>query len=73
MAQYKKKEDAEEVASKYPVDAKVKVYYNPAKFDEAILDPGVQGVHIFMLFIGFLIFTAPLIGLFYSIKKSKKH
>lgn len=71
MAQYKKKEDAELVTRKYPVDAKVKVYYNPAKFDEAILEPGIQGVHFFMLFIGLLIFIAPLIGLFYSIKKAK--
>ncbi len=71
MAQYKKKEDAEKVANKYPVDAKVKVYYNPTKFDEAILDPGIKGEHIFMLLIGLIIFLAPLIGLIYSIRKAK--
>lgn len=71
MAQYKKKEDAEKVASKYPVDAKVKVYYNPDKFDEAILEPGIKGEHIFMFLIGLIIFIAPLFGMIYSIKKAK--
>ncbi len=72
MAQYKKKVDAEKVANKYPVDSKVKVYYNPIKFDEAILDPGIKGEHIFMLLIGLIIFIAPLIGLIYSIRKAKQ-
>lgn len=71
MAQYKKQEDAEKVANKYPVNSKVKVYYNPIKFDEAILEPGIKGEHIFMLLIGLIIFIAPLIGLVYSIRKSK--
>lgn len=71
MAQYKKREDAQEVANKYPIDSKVKVYYNPAKFDEAILEPGIKGEHIFMLLIGLIIFIAPLIGLIYSIRKAK--
>jgi len=71
MAQYKKKEDAEKVAAKFPVNSKVKVYYNPIKFDEAILEPGIKGEHIFMLLLGLVIFIAPLIGLIYSIRKAK--
>lgn len=72
MAQYKKQQDAQEVANKFPVDAKVKVYYNPNKADEAILEPGIKGEHIFMLFIGLVIFIAPLIGLIYSIRKARQ-
>jgi len=71
MAQYKKRDDAELVANKYPVNAKVKVYYNPNNVSEAILEPGIKGEHIFMFLIGLVIFLAPLIGLIYSIKKVK--
>ncbi len=72
MAQYKKQQDAQAVANKFPVDAKVKVYYNPTKADEAILEPGVKGEHIFMLLIGLIIFIAPLVGLIYSIRKARQ-
>lgn len=71
MAQYKKREDAQQVVQKYTVNTKVKVYYNPAKFDEAILEPGIKGEHIFMFLIGLIIFFGPLIGLIYTIKKAK--
>lgn len=70
--QYKSKDDAAMVAAKYPVDSKVKVYYNPNKLDEAILDPGIKGEHIFMFFLGFIIFLAPLLGLIYTIRSSRK-
>lgn len=73
MAQYKKKEDAAQVANKYPVNAKVKVYYNPTKFDEAILEPGIKGEHIFMFLIGLIIFIAPLVGLIYTIRNSRSN
>ena len=71
MAQYKKKDDATAEANKYPVDTKVTVYYNPNKADEAILQPGIKGEHIFMFLIGLIIFLAPLIGLVYSIRKER--
>lgn len=70
-AQYKKKDDAKKVADKYPPNTKVTVYYNPHKADEAILKPGINGEHIFMFSIGLIIFIAPIIGLIYSIQKSK--
>jgi len=72
FAHYKKKEDAAKVSDKYPVDSKVTVYYNPNKPDEAILDPGIKGEHVFMFLIGLLIFLAPLIGLIYTIRKSRE-
>lgn len=71
FAHYKKKEDAAKVTNKYPVDAKVTVYYNQNKPEEAILDPGIKGEHIFMFLIGLVIFLAPLIGLIYTIRKSR--
>lgn len=71
-AQYKKKVDAESAIDKYPLNSKVTVYYNPDKVDEAILKPGIRGEHAFMFFLGLIIFLAPLIGLIYSIKKSKE-
>jgi len=71
-AQYKKKEDAAKVADRYPVDSKVTVYYNPNKPDEAILEPGIKGEHIFMFLLGLVIFLAPLIGLIYSIRKARE-
>ena len=71
FAHYKKKEDAAKVTNKYPVNGKVKVYYNPNKPNEAILDPGIKGEHIFMFLLGFIIFIAPLAGLIYSIRKAK--
>lgn len=67
-AQYKYKDDAAKEVAKYPVDAKVTVYYNPDKHDEAILEPGIKGEHIFMLLLGLIIFLVPLIGLIYSIR-----
>lgn len=72
MAQYKHKDDAIREADRYPVNAKVTVYYNPAKVDEAILEPGIKGEHIFMFLIGLIIFLAPLIGLIYSIRKARE-
>ena len=71
-AQYKYKDDAAKVTSKYPVNAKVKVYYDPNRFDFALLEPGIKGVHIFMFLLGLIIFVAPLIGLRYSLRNSQK-
>jgi hypothetical protein len=71
-AHYKYKDDAAKEADKYPVDAKVTVYYNPDKHNEAILEPGIKGQHIFMFLIGLVIFVAPLLGLIYSIRKTKE-
>lgn len=71
-AQYKKKADAAKQADKYPVNTKVTVYYNPSNIGEAILSPGINGSHIFMIFLGLIICLAPLIGLVYSLKKIKK-
>ncbi len=71
FSQYKKKEDAARIAGAYPVDAKVTVYYNPVNAEEAILEPGIRGEHIFMFLLGLVIFIAPLLGLVYSLKKSK--
>ncbi len=70
-AQYKWQKDAQVEADKYPVNKKVTVYYNPNNPGEAILNPGIKGVHAFMFFIGLVIFLAPLIGLIYTIRKSK--
>lgn len=72
MAQYKFQADAAEAADKYPVNAKVTVYYNPTNAAEAILEPGIKGEHIFMFLIGLIIFLAPLIGLIYSIRKARE-
>lgn len=71
-AQYKYKDDAAKITDKYPVNTKVKVYYDPNRFDFALLEPGIKGVHIFMFLLGLVIFVAPLIGLRYSLKKSQK-
>ncbi len=68
-AQYKKKEDAQKEAGRYPVNTKVKVYYNPDNAEEAILKPGIKGEHLFMFFLGLIIFFAPLAGLIYTIRK----
>lgn len=68
-AQYKKKEEAQKEADKYPVNAKVKVYYNPDNAEEAILKPGIRGEHIFMFLVGLIIFLAPVTGLIYSSRK----
>ncbi|MHC1703952.1 MAG: DUF3592 domain-containing protein [Tenuifilaceae bacterium] len=62
MAQYKKKDGATVVTDKYPLDAKVTVYYNPAKPNEALLEPGIKGEHIFMFLLGLVIFLAPLLN-----------
>jgi hypothetical protein len=72
MAQYKTRAGAEKVANKYPVDAKVTVYYNPTKFDEAILEPGVKGFHIFMFFLGLVIFVGPLLNFIPTNRKPKE-
>ena len=72
MAQYKKQEDAAKQADRYPVNAKVTVYYNPTNAAEAILEPGIKGEHVFMFLIGLVIFLAPLIGLIYSIRKARE-
>lgn len=69
-AQYKYKDGAAKVTNKYPVNTKVKVYYDPNRFDFALLEPGIKGVHFFMFLLGVIIFLAPLIGLRYSLKKN---
>lgn len=71
-AQYKYKEGAAKVTNKYPVNTKVKVYYDPNRFDFALLEPGIKGVHIFMFLLGLIIFLAPLIGLRYTLRNSQK-
>ena len=71
-AQYKYKDDAAKITDKYPANTKVKVYYDPNRFDFALLEPGIKGVHIFMFLLGLIIFIAPLIGLRYSLRNSQK-
>jgi hypothetical protein len=71
FAQYKKKEDAARVAGAYPVNSKVTVYYNPGNAEEALLEPGIKGEHIFMSLMGLVIFIAPLLGLIYTSRKTK--
>jgi len=69
MSQYKKREDAAKEADKYQVNTKVIVYYNPVKVDEAILNPGIKGEHIFMFLLGIIIFVAPLLNFVYTNQK----
>ena len=71
FAQYRKQEDAARVTGAYPVNAKVTVYYNPGNAEEAILEPGIKGEHVFMSLMGLVVFMAPLLGLVYSLRKSK--
>jgi hypothetical protein len=48
---YKKREDAERFASKYPLGSTVTVYYKPSDPDTALLQPGVRPAEYLMLLI----------------------
>lgn len=51
--------------TKYPVNTKVFIYYNPANPKEAVIEPGVKNSHIIFLLFSTLIFTIPTIMLLY--------
>lgn len=62
------KKYAQRVLDKYPMDAKVKVYYNPADPKSAVLEPGAIAGNYWIPLIGLIIFLAPLTN-FLPVKK----
>ncbi len=46
--------EAQEIASRYPGEAKVKVYHNPDDSSDAVLEPGVD-------FVNYLIIVTPIL------------
>lgn len=64
------KKYAQRVLDKYPMDAKVTVYYNPSDPKSAVLEPGTIAGNYWIPLIGLIIFLAPLTNFLPLKKKS---
>jgi hypothetical protein len=72
LFRYKTKSAASTVASKYPVNSEVKVYYDPEQPDRSCLEPAIGIFQYLIVLIGLITAGVPLGGFVYSISKRPK-